>query len=406
MNKLPALQQPENLVIDFSEPIALLARVLQQKVAWHTLSGHQQDELVQLAIAHQVFPTLYKLAEAPEQYKTNALWYKARSIEIERQTKVINELLCKHNIPILWMKGVIIAHDLYEEPWLRPMRDIDCITPMSRRMEALSILMDANYHQVHPAMSRYGLTPDKYYHIKHHFNLFDGNISIELHYDLHTRRQFNLAISVLDYLWDYTRAIDTPAGRLQCFSPELMFVTLSMHDIVQHQQRQRVGRSSYMLYRTFDLFLLLQKHAVNWALVAQHAAHFRCQSAVLHALKDIQALFDLPVNLDMTNMIEKSLTEHESQQPSIHKTSTYQIAYDHIKSARRVLSTWQLLWYIWERALFPQRAVLRSLYQLDEDVWLWPYYAQRILHHLRPGLKFCWQWILRKSRFGPEEQTL
>jgi len=59
----------------------------------------------------------------------------------------IQDLLTQNNIPVLALKGMALASDLYHDDGLRPMSDIDVLVPEGKGTEALDVLLNSGCAQ-------------------------------------------------------------------------------------------------------------------------------------------------------------------------------------------------------------------------------------------------------------------
>lgn len=373
-NRFLAPEAIEHLT-SISEDVKKLALLISGKLKWSDMSKSEQQATIQLAIIHKLFPTVYKISgEDPSLWK-QAITQKARYVALSQQAQQVNNLLTAKGINVLWMKGSVLSHLLYEEPWLRPMVDLDLIVPMSQRMEALEILISAGYNHRKIMLGRYPAPPKYYHKLMYHYILAKDMVVIELHYDLYSRNYLHYPWETFDYLWENVCYVESDIGRLATFSPELQIITLSLHDIFHHQTMM-----DFKLYRSHEMYLLISQHEINWSSVGHYARLFRAQPYVVQALFQVKYLFDAPYIFDEVAQHVAGETEPLYKLYK-GKRSTYRSSLSEIEVAFKALKPMQILIFLWERIFFPPADALRHYYHLDENVTIWPYYVRRIVEH-------------------------
>lgn len=135
------------------------------------------------------------------------------------------EALRRAGIDALVLKGVPLAHELYDPPGLRPIGDIDLLVRRADRVSAFESLCAIGYRL--PS----GSLPLSFY-LRHHFHVTltrpgAGGLPIELHWD--TQPRFSLSRIPVDALWERRRAlrcddVETPAP-----AREELFLFLAQH---------------------------------------------------------------------------------------------------------------------------------------------------------------------------------
>ncbi len=370
----------------------LLAKLLLHQVEWADLPPETQGQLLTASEYHQVFPTLYTIAGAPVVGQPLAAYLKMRFAALTLHAVNVTKLLAQHNIPVLWMKGLAMAFSVYDDPWMRSMRDIDFIVPMDRRLEARTILMEHGYTYEDYFLAEHAVPPECSHLVTHHFNMYYKDISLELHYDLGASKYFGYTPKDVSILWEHTQPIGSPAHGLYSVTPELHIVLLALHDVLQHQRKTE--KKDFRLYRPYDLYLLTQHYAIDWSVVARHAAHFRAQAYVLHAFDQVEELFgELPDSAKMRSMIANGDVQHSTLRTDF---SVVFIGWNNFKVARRILPVSQLPAYLRDYVFFPTPEGMRMKYNLRDDQAIWPYYIRRVLEHVGTAVRYGWNFLIRK----------
>lgn len=368
--------------------LKLLIAILQQRTSWTDLSAETQKSLVHLAIEQQVFPSLFKAAGSPAEYSPIARQFKLRSLWYLHHIHEVNNILLENNISVLWMKGAALANLVYDELWMRSMRDIDCIVPMNQRMQALSVLVQKGYNHKELLLGKHTVRSEIAHYVRHHFNLERGNVELELHYDLWVTQYLDLTSDDLAILWERPLTVILPNNqRLKTFNIELQIVTAAIHDVLQHQRRDS---KSFMLYRTLDLYQIITNCEVDWEAVAAYAERMHCQGYVLQALYQAKQVLGLPFDInEIAHLFPNKNATHYG---------VYSITMNAVNSAKKVLPASKFINYVWELFFFPSRESMRQNFQIKPDQPVWPFYIKRIVNHVPLILWFVGSWLNQKLR--------
>jgi hypothetical protein len=68
-----------------------------------------------------------------------------RNAVLRRAALEASRACAAEGIPVLWVKGIWLAHHVWPQPALRPMHDVDLQVPVGRRAEALAVLRTLGY---------------------------------------------------------------------------------------------------------------------------------------------------------------------------------------------------------------------------------------------------------------------
>ncbi|MFC0269939.1 nucleotidyltransferase family protein [Metabacillus herbersteinensis] len=120
-------------------------------------SGIDWDLFIKQSMHHRLFPVLYsKLKKVDEhliptyviqhlsqEYKRNTFKMLHLSAEMEKVSRIFTE----NTIRLLFLKGPVIAHDLYGDISLRTSSDLDFLIPIGELEKAESILVNLGYEK-------------------------------------------------------------------------------------------------------------------------------------------------------------------------------------------------------------------------------------------------------------------
>lgn len=163
---------------------ALLRERAEALTAW--------DGLPAQAEAHGLVPLLYShLQQAgvvvPPAIKAELLGYYMQHAHAARvRTQVLADILRRFGaagIEVLVLKGAALAHLVYPQPVLRPMRDLDILVRAEDVYRAYNLLPGIGFSS--PPNPHHGLGPD-HHHLAAIKRVSDGfSVSVEVHHALH-----------------------------------------------------------------------------------------------------------------------------------------------------------------------------------------------------------------------------
>ncbi|MFS0888490.1 nucleotidyltransferase family protein [Peribacillus frigoritolerans] len=189
------------------------------------------DHFLQLAIYHRVYPIIYLrfkkirnnwipqyvIKTLHQEYIKNTYQMLKLSAEMER----INELFNGSNIRLLFLKGPVIAKDLYGDISLRTSRDLDILISIKDLEKAESILRDYGYKRKE--------VPTPFWKLRNHhvtyFHPYKGLI-LEIHWRLHPQ---SINEPSFDDLWERRRVSSVSSYSLHYLGNEDLFFYLVAH---------------------------------------------------------------------------------------------------------------------------------------------------------------------------------
>ncbi|WP_121610110.1 nucleotidyltransferase domain-containing protein [Mesobacillus foraminis] len=150
------------------------------------------DLFIELALHHRLFPALYmELTKSNNHVVPTKVVevlghvYKANTFEMMRlcaEMDFVNRLCIDNQIPVLFLKGPVLAADLYGDLSLRTSCDLDIIVPIKELDKMESLLILQGYEKDEYILSILG--DWKWRH--HHITFFhpDKKIKVEVHWRL------------------------------------------------------------------------------------------------------------------------------------------------------------------------------------------------------------------------------
>lgn len=345
-----------------------LAALLVRAIAPDYLAGSDINELVATARRHGVAPMLYwHLKQVGLNLKTpewHDLWFAHQKqvrayLEHKLAFTRLDATFRSANIPTVWLKGFALAHSVYPNPALRPMRDIDVLVPAAQKEHALELAQQLGYVLDMPPHSEAMQSMWHHYHLR-------GDIALELHYSLIGLRSKLLTPEQLDWFWAHTRVLQANDLTFTCFTPEAELLYLCAHAILQH------GETEFLLHRYLDLHLLIQKNpALDWNSILEQAIDARWTYAVQRALEITREYFG-------TTIPDETLQELQTRRPpeeasfigfEILPDSTRLQVTSTLMRAMSPAEKWKWFW----GSLLPTPAWMRWRYQ-PRATWQLPFF--------------------------------
>lgn len=344
--------------------------------------------LQQMARQHRLGPMLHhrllvsgrsSLLPAPVRDEWERLYRKsaARSLVMQHALVTVQSLLLRAGIRSAALKGAWLAWQVYDEPALRPMRDIDLLVADDEVERAYSVLIAAG---ARPApKSNMSVAEARSVH-KHMPPLVFGEprVCFEIHWRLSlptpgedARQQVAETAALL------ARSVNVPVGKdkVACLDPTDTLLHLIAHAAYDH----RLDNGPTILS---DIAAILAKTAIDWPRfwATLDSQGYRPGAELLFALVAEYHDF-LPNRLDddpsgkaPAELIEaaKALMVKDMDQ----RTEVY---FDADMTAARGIG--EKIGMIGRRA-FPSRHVVAHYSgRSPESRWLWPWYAVRLVDH-------------------------
>lgn len=176
--------------------------------------------------------------------------------------------LAENQLPVIALKGLVLAKDIYGDIALRPMHDMDLLLKEKDLVRAGRILLALGYKQDFPAWE----SMLKTYHHLPPFENKNGSI-VELHWNIVTPDS-PVAVD-LEGLWERARLIKVDNVAVRAFSPEDLFLHLCIHACFHLQ-------TVLDLIPFCDMAGLLKTSAakIDWQLVISRARRWGAQKCV------------------------------------------------------------------------------------------------------------------------------
>lgn len=177
--------------------------------------------------------------------------------QLRSATIEILDIACRHNIPVVLLKGMSVAEDLYVEPHHRLMGDIDILVPVEQAEDLCRFLTDIGYRIPDDTA-----TPDGHHHLPALCHP-DSDVYVEVHTSLFPptvlakERLFEIST-----IWANVETAEFSGINCLKFSPEFQLLYTVMHWGLD-------GKWTINLISISDVILMLRREdpPVNWALI-------------------------------------------------------------------------------------------------------------------------------------------
>ncbi|MFD2214031.1 nucleotidyltransferase family protein [Metabacillus endolithicus] len=216
---------------------------------------------------HQLIPP-FVIQRLRMDYQRNIFYMLQISAEMER----INRVLSEENIRVLFLKGPIIAHDLYGDISLRTSCDLDFLIPINELDKVEQTLLKHGY--LKDDYIRTILDDWKWRH--HHVTYFHPKTKtkLEVHWRLNPGPGFEPSF---EELWQTKKQSDLTTSPVYFLGREHLFLFL-----VTHGSRHGWSRLRWLL----DIHQIIEK-APNWKKVYNllkkyHLEHIGAQALILN----------------------------------------------------------------------------------------------------------------------------
>lgn len=198
------------------------------------------------------------------------------------------EIFGQKDIVLIPVKGMALFKDIYSNPSLRNIGDIDLLVKNKDILKAEEILYNLGYERESAGLKE-NYWREKQYHIiflkRNHSRL---SAIVELHWRLDYKRKKD----ILPLLWSRLRRVDIDNRSMYSLSCEDTFFSLALHN-------RRLGKVLCMK-SVFDLFLLLKKYSnFDWDYVLKEAKSGNMRTTVFFILSQANFFFGLSISKDI-----------------------------------------------------------------------------------------------------------
>jgi hypothetical protein len=184
-------------------------------------------------------------ADRPGRWQRTLMGVLHHNLRALKTTVELVRILREENIPAVVLRGLALAHTVYPEPYLRPMRDVDLLVPADIHGEIVGRL------------EKHGLKPVQ--SLRGQFVYVINETSIEIHWSFLTAKRYQQAADFGEWI-RAGRPFRTPEGELPGLSPEHELLDLVCHAFIHHELDS--------LQPLVDIGLFVRRNPLDWSYLA------------------------------------------------------------------------------------------------------------------------------------------
>jgi Uncharacterised nucleotidyltransferase len=315
------------------------------------------------------------------------------------QLKLMLNALGAGDIPVIVLKGAHLAHNVYENPALRPMIDIDLLVRQEDLSTAESIMGKLGYHS--PGKVWIDAPDPTWKHLPRMFKT--DAMPVEIHW---TIRDPNNALEIQpDKLWDRAVASEYAGAFALALSPEDLLLHLCLHAV--HHHAFQAG-----LRDICDVDQTIRRHAdeLNWQILADRAKEWKASASAWIALNSAASLLGTPVPEDFLDALKPPHVDDELiswlyARLLGHSAGFSSPGFSNLVQKGGIASPLRTL----AKAMFPSRRDMSGMYPISaSSFWIVLYYPIRWVDLIRRYLPMLWSTILGddKAKVMAENQVM
>ena len=194
-------------------------------------------------------------------------WYRVRLNVLQKNMRILKttadlfSLFEQHNIPAVALRGLHLAHFLYPDPGLRPMRDVDILLNPRDRFKLQELLATCGYSADRLLRSQLVYTIDQ--------------TVFEFHWSFLTIKRYRSAIDT-DWMIQSRIVQKTDQGLIYCLPNEQELIGVAAHAFIHHDLDG--------LMPLIDLGLLMADPDLDWNLIVAWCCEKRLTNLLFFVL--------------------------------------------------------------------------------------------------------------------------
>jgi hypothetical protein len=346
----------------FDSAVFTLAQLLSGQLTATDVPPKHWKDLIFLAGEHRILPMLRvalgdDLSALPETEATRLKTFiGATRIEGFVRKSVIQEVyntFVKHEIDCVWLKGAVLAFQLYPEFWMRYMRDIDVWVSKQQADQAVDVLLARGFSIVEQERPiHFDMYTTKIHHI-----VSKRGVEVEIHFRLTPPvEDYYLTDKQHEWFWNTAITIENEIGTIRTLSLEAQVIYLVHHDIAHHEWNKAPEERGVRLQRKLDLHRLIQQQSPDWKTIIDKAQQLGLSNVLNYAIKGNVELFGRETYHAYPTHL------YENLKPYIVEDYTNEYAERFIRLLKNV--SWSAKVKLIFRAIFPTPSEMRLLYDV------------------------------------------
>jgi len=272
-----------------------ISRILGGDIDWQYLLYLADFHEITPLIAHNILAD-GRSRRVPEPYAERLR--KIYSTSLYKNMVLSDELIRvlsifdQHKIPVISLKGTVLAEQLYGNPALRSVADIDILVQAEKLSPAGAILGELGYQQ-----SALKKTKNHPFHQAPYYKRGQFPLVIELHWDLDNPEVVAIP---QEKIWHRVQQVKIQDKIVLVLSPE---------DTLIYLANNFTKPSNLILKSLCDFTELLKKYNGNmdWNYILASARSWEMEIALYYSLKHAQALLGAPVDVSTIHALKPGL---------------------------------------------------------------------------------------------------
>ena len=304
----------------------------------------------------------------------------SRSMVLYDVFRRVADAFTLNHIQVVALKGIHLAEWLYGDIGLRQFSDIDLLVKREDGEKCLNILTELGFVQSGDEVSH--LIKEKI-GIVHYPAMERNKVSVEIHIDLHHRR--NAYSLDVNKIIENSEPLIINKSQVQVMELHDLLIFLCIH-LDKHFSIGEVQFTSFS-----DITNLLDMHAaeIDWQKLESSCKEYNCVDNVYKYLLIAAEYFNAPVPATVTEKYSGSLTAEDKVLFNRYLNGFRKKAYGattHLKNIAEIKDIGEKLRYLL-KVIFPSRKFMTGSYPMKYPSLYWLYYPSR---HWK-GLKGVWK---------------
>jgi hypothetical protein len=342
--------------------------------------------IISLAQKGHISPLMYRALREAEDvppeiiqiFYEDYLWWARRNLLTFHDLRLLLQELARNNIPVILLKGVALAEELYGNVALRPLSDMDVLAHCEDRLSLIEILKPLNYKlkdiEVHEAST---------FEYENEIVLVkpgEPKSYLDLHWSLLDSMYYQHVVDI-DWFWETALPVSVDGIETKVLGLEAQLLHLSSHLTIHHRNE------GLLWFNDIALFLQTYKTHLNWEILFERAVQYELVWPLQNCILTVVNKWDVDIPqeiLDRLFLLDISINEQH-----IHERRRR----DNRPVARRFytdlleIPDWPSKIHYALLHFFPSTAYMKRRYDIHRSYFLPLYYPYRWLIGLASVLK-------------------
>jgi len=303
------------------------------QVDWSAYQAQEWLYFTQRATAEGIAPLIYwKFKHKPEVFQTlapasiysllQAEYYRnlARNQVLFAELERILRGLQEAGIPVIGLKGAVLATTLYEDIGLRPMSDLDLLV-QPEQVEAAVELIRAMGYERQELSNNDALEKELAHHV-HLTQVGKPNLEVEVHWRL-ASGEASLFQPRMEWFWQNTLTWQSKSNHGYILSSTAHLLFLCAHLALQHG----IGMGALIWF--MDIYKLIERDGtkIDWIEFSRQAKAFGWSAAAYYTLKETHERLEADIPEGLLFELQSQMRPQEENLVRAKSISGQNIAY-------------------------------------------------------------------------------